>query len=207
MNSSPGLVSLGIWFLKGREKLQSDQFFGPLGCYFPALQKLKIRGSYTINWDQFYAKKGSLYRFFEKHPGLQTIAFNEDHLDRCDIMSNSCYMFDHLFPSLQEFSGTPALGIQIIGSPKLSQQIEVLKLIDRANRPDTELPMDLSIMANVVSHLPKLRHFEYISASYNSDNKRLDVCSLGQILAACPSLIFLKIPYIDPLVSCIRVTE
>lgn len=201
MNDSPGLVSLGIWFDRETHNLQPDQFFQSLGRNFPALRNLEILGHYKVDWDQFYNQKGPLYRFFEQHTGLRSVAFGGSELDQSAFLSNPCFFFDHLFPSLRDFSGMLGFCSQVVRSPKLSQQIETLKLVDDVHRSDIHDVSHLGIVSSVVSHLPKLRHFEYATNISNVVYKRVDVKYLDKILAVCPSLVSLKIPYLNQLVS------
>ena len=200
INDSPALASLGLRFRHGPGKLQPDGLIQSLDRNFPALRKLDIRGSFSIDWESFVGQTSPLYRFFENHPGLRAVTFTWDCSDQSPLTSAAHSMFDRLLPSLQEFSGMQALCVRIVGSPKLSQQIEKLRLIDNSNQPES--PPSLNALSQEVSLLPRLREFEYTTQNYDPAHKPLDAECLGKFLLACPSLVLLKIPYFpDKLVS------
>ncbi|KAF8601256.1 hypothetical protein BDV93DRAFT_236649 [Ceratobasidium sp. AG-I] len=197
INHSPNLASLAISFLHGSDKLQPNQFFQSLNRDFPTLRKLEILGAYEINWGAVFAQTSPLYRFFEHHPGLRIINFDQDLSDQACVVSAASPMFERLFPSVLEFSGMSSLCMQVVSSPKLSQQVEKLKMIDILNRPNAQPPPDLNALSRAVSSLPRLQHFEYIMLDHSALKKPLDADSLSNFLAACPSLVFLKIPYLS----------
>lgn len=202
VNNLPNLVTLGIRFRTGPGNRQPDQFFQALHRNFPALRKLEIGGSFTIDWDGFYDQTSPLYRFFEQHPGLHTINFNWDYSDHSRISPPVEKMFDRLFPSLQEFRGSSTLCAQVVSSPKLSQQLTKLKIVPGTTQTDSTHPSDIGFFSQAVTWLPQLQSFEYSTHHYNTADGPLDVGSLNKILAASPSLTCLKIPYFsDKLVS------
>lgn len=195
INNSPKLVSLGIRFRHGAIKLQPDQFFQSLEHKLSALRNLEMRGSFTIDWDGFIGQTSPLYHFLQRHPDLRAIDFSWDHSEHSCLVSATNPIFDGLFHSLREFGGMQLLCIQVVSSPRLSQQIERLRLVDVSSQPNPQLPANLKAFSRAVSLLPRLQHFEYSTYNYDTDNKSVDPQSLDRILAACPSLTILKIPY------------
>lgn len=195
INNSPDLVALGIRFRTGPSKRQPDHFFQPLDRSFPKLRKLEIGGSFVIDWDGFYDRTSPLYRFFEQHPGLSTITFNWDYSNHSHISSAAESFFDRLFPSLQAFGGSSALCAQVVSSPKLSQQLTELKVVGDTTQTDSTHPSDIKLVSQAISWLPQLRTFEYKTQNYSVANGPLDRGSLDKILAVCPNLTSLSIPF------------
>ena len=134
INESSELASLGIRFRLSLNKLQLDGLLQSLNCSFPALRKLEICGYFTIDWDGFISQTIPLYHFLKKHAGLHAVIFNWDHSDQSRIASAPNSIFESLLPSLREFGGMQALCIHVVSSPKLSQQIEKLNLIDKKSQ-------------------------------------------------------------------------
>ncbi|CEL53195.1 hypothetical protein RSOLAG1IB_06160 [Rhizoctonia solani AG-1 IB] len=120
------------------------------------IRRLSIGGSYKIDWETFIDTSPPcvLRRFFEQRPDIHTVGFEWNDNPQPDL-AFAPSLLEHMFPSLEYFTG-PMSMCEGIMSSRLANQLKEIKILYEGADPSGPRVHTFDTLASAIKPLPRL---------------------------------------------------